>query len=335
MKMQKSQKNIIQALLKHHIINSEWEIIKLQEITDGLTNHDYIVHAKKKKYFCKYAEPKKRVDYTPGEIKNRLRVESKAMRLVTELTKNKVKIPKIIFYDSEYSVLCLEAVPEWSELLSDLLLSGEVEKWVGRELGKNLAAIHETSLGIGKNRMWERECLKKIRIPVTYKNVSSSKKIQKKIDALGKELLQNAICLVHTDFKPNNIFINKNGEVIIVDFEFMHIGDPAPDCGFLIGIYIHYAFARKEKTKEYLQEIEDFWESYKKNFIMAREKNFEKRVIQHAGVQLLARLDGIIKFPSSQKNIIRNIFRPLGEKMIMWEIKKVKDLKKYLFQFLQ
>jgi hypothetical protein len=64
---------------------------------------------------------------------------------------------------------------------------------------------------------------------------------------------------------------------------------------------------------------------------MAHEKSFENRVIQHAGVQLLARLDWIIKFPSSQKNTIRNIFRPLGEKMIMWEIKKVKDLKKYLF----
>lgn len=165
--------------------------------------------------------------------------------------------------------------------------------------------------------MREKECLKKIRIPLTYKNISPSQKIQKKIDELGKELLQNEICLVHTDFKPNNIFIDKNGEVIVVDFEFMHIGDPAPDCGFLIGIYIHYAFASEEKTKEYLQAIEDFWGNYKQNFTLAREKNFEKRVIQHAGVQLLARLDGIIKFPSSQKNSIRDIFRPLGEKMIM------------------
>jgi RIO-like serine/threonine protein kinase len=71
--------------------------------------------------------------------------------------------------------------------------------------------------------MKEKECLKKIRIPLTYKNISPTKKIQKKIDELGKELLHNEICLVHTDYKPNNIFVDRDGEIIVVDFEFMHI----------------------------------------------------------------------------------------------------------------
>lgn len=78
------------------------------------------------------------------------------------------------------------------------------------------------------------------------------------------------------------MFIDKHGELIIVDFEFMHIGDPAPECGFLIGIYLHYAVANKERTEKYMQAIEDFWRKYRQNFIMARETNFETRVIQHS-----------------------------------------------------
>lgn len=39
-------------------------------------------------------------------------MEAKAIRLITECVKDKIKIPKIIFYDREYSVLCLEVIPE-------------------------------------------------------------------------------------------------------------------------------------------------------------------------------------------------------------------------------
>lgn len=38
---------------------------EFHEISAGLTNHDYIVHAKEGRFFCKYSEPKKRVDYVP------------------------------------------------------------------------------------------------------------------------------------------------------------------------------------------------------------------------------------------------------------------------------
>lgn len=54
--------------------------------------------------------------------------------------------------------------------------------------------------------------------------------MQKMIDLLSEDLIKNEICIVHSDFKPNNIFVDKHGNIIIVDFEFSHIGDPAAEC---------------------------------------------------------------------------------------------------------
>lgn len=331
--MKISEKNIRKALLKNKIINHDADILKAEEVNSGNTNHAYIITTKTKKYFCKYAQLTTKVNYIAWETKNRLANEAKAIQLVKKLTNNKIKIPNVIFHDKEHSVLCLDILPEWSSPLSDLLLSGEIGASMGKKLGENLACIHQSSVGIAKHTFPSKECLKKIRIPLTYKNISPSKEIQKKIDELWRELLNNEICLVHTDYKPNNIFIDKDGCIIVIDFEFMHIGDPAAECGFFIGIYIHYAFSEKNRIEPYVHTIENFWKTYKKNLSMAKSENFESRVIQHAWVQLLARLDGNIKFPTSQNKYVRNIFRPLSEAMIFWKIKHVAELRGYLLQF--
>jgi len=209
-------------------------------------------------------------------------------------------------------------------------MAGKVDRDISAKVGQVLASIHNVSLNhpAAAEVLLGTDALEKVRIPASYQNISSLPEIQMKADALAEELIRNKTCIVHCDYKPNNLFVCPNRELIVIDWEFAHYGDPAFDCGFLIGIYLHFAMVNPQNHESFLTALEDYWNAYADLSVMKNVNELEARALRHAGVSILARLDGALKFPSSQNESTRNTLRPLGQKMIMGDVKKVNDIRR-------
>jgi|GEM_PF-1436560 len=110
--MEKARENIQKALIKNHIIENKNDIISIQEIEHSYSNYAYIINTKYGDFFCKYAEPRTKKSYTSAVVKHRLKLEFNVVSLLQKYIKDIVKIPKILFYDSEHCVLCTEVVPK-------------------------------------------------------------------------------------------------------------------------------------------------------------------------------------------------------------------------------
>ncbi|MFH0820637.1 MAG: aminoglycoside phosphotransferase family protein [Candidatus Peregrinibacteria bacterium] len=328
--MEKIRQSIIAALLKNKVIASPDEIVDMRPADSGITNHSYLIQTPKLSLFCKYAPGKPQGIAVAGAVENRLEIEAKAIDLLKRLNLNPANFPEVIFYDATFSVLALKQVPTGSRLLSDDLMAGKVDRTISSKMGEILASIHNASLNnpVAAHVLLGTDALEKVRIPASYQNISPLPEIQKKADVLADELIRNKTCIVHCDYKPNNLFVCPNGKLMVIDWEFAHYGDPAFDCGFLMGIYLHFAMVNPKKYERYLTAIEDYWRAYADNSAVKNINELEKRALMHAGVSILARLDGALKFPSSQNEQARNTLRPLGQKMVMGNIRKVNNIRK-------
>ncbi len=319
------------ALLKNGVIGSLEEVLEMKPVEAGLTNYPYIVVTSKTQIFCKHAQRKTKGIAVAQEVDGRLETEARAIQLMRRLVGDATYLPEVLFYDSVFCVLALKVAPEGARLLSDDLLQGKVEPKISRRVGQILAQMHSVSFGNddARRELSSTDVLEKIRFPITYHNISHIPEIQLCADALADELLLTKMCIVHCDYKPNNIFVCPRGDVLVIDFEFAHFGDPAFDCGFLIGMYVHFALVHPNRCGAYISAIEDFWRAYSEITKVPHLAELERRSLRHAGASTLARLDGALKFPSSQHESARSILRPLGQRMILGEFSTVQDIRAY------
>jgi thiamine kinase-like enzyme len=106
--------------------------------------------------------------------------------------------------------------------------------------------------------------------------------LQADINKLIDELTLEKTCLVHGDFSPKNMLVKVSGEIVLLDFEVAHWGNPVFDVAYCIGHLMLKAWYLN-KTDEIFNLICSFLNSYGKGI---------KNLIPHLGLMLLARMDG-------------------------------------------
>ncbi len=106
--------------------------------------------------------------------------------------------------------------------------------------------------------------------------------------ALIEETLATDASLVHGDFSPKNVLIQRN-RMVLLDHEVAHFGDPAFDIGFALAHFLsksHHLLAYREC---FLSSALEFWASYGE---WAPYDAFEARCVRHSLACLLARVRG-------------------------------------------
>jgi 5-methylthioribose kinase len=310
---------IIQSLIKNSFIKSKKDILSIKHINTGLINYVFSIKISNKSLIAKYA-----TDYcrsTP-EIKidkKRLEKEFQAINLWGSLVKK--HLPKIEFYDKENNVLVFEKIPDTYSLLDNDIFKGKVNKNLPKKLGTFLANLHNSTT-YNKDiqiKFRDNEMLKNFKIPVMYENLTKDTLLKRKINVLEKQLLNNKICLVQGDFKPNNIFYTKN-HFYLIDYEQTHYGDPALDVCYTPAMYLLAMTNNPSKANEYYESIELFWSNYKKNSKFKNLDKLEENSLKHLGVIILSRTFGITKLGTLQKPKIRQYIRNLSKKLILGDI---------------
>lgn len=205
-------------------------------------------------------------------------------------------VPQPLFEDRENFVLAMEAIRPDHVVWKQLLLEGQVDLDLARQLGELLGTIHAESAAMRDELAgWrDREVFEELRIEPFYRRlITRHPEVAPALERLIAETFDCAICLVHADFSPKNILIHPDG-FSLVDFETAHLGDPAFDLGFFLSHLLLKAVHRHPDSGPLLDVARAALEGWRQRVRDTEQTapELSARGAAHTAACLLARIDG-------------------------------------------
>lgn len=221
--------------LQDRLVISASETPVIEVLTGGISNVVFGISTSKKDLVLKQALPELIVPSTWRADQRRTIVEGRAIEVLYGLTPKNV--PILVDIDPEHFVLLMERCPRDMHVWKDDLLEAHIDLDVARRLGNLLGVWHRLS-GADKTTLEdfvEDQLFEQLRITPFYREIlAKHPAISDRIHQLIAELEFSRVCLVHGDFSPKNILVDGSSDVIVLDFEVTHTGNPVFDLAFLL-----------------------------------------------------------------------------------------------------
>jgi aminoglycoside phosphotransferase (APT) family kinase protein len=212
-------------------------------------------------------------------------------------------VPKVLHVDYINHVYMMTCAEEGVETWKDLMLSGVFNVSTAKSAATLLSQIHSQSPKIEEEQKAEfsdQKYFNQLRIDPFHRFlIQKYPELSADINKLIDELTLEKTCLVHGDFSPKNMLVQKNGEIVLIDFEVAHWGNPVFDLAYCLGHLMLKAWHLK-KHEELLSLIRAFLDSYKGKV---------SNLLPHLGLMLLARMDGKSPVNYIQDESLKQIIR--------------------------
>lgn len=283
----------LEIYLKHLGKIRKDEDCKSELLTGGVSNKTVLFTRQTgEQWVIKQALDKLRVkeDWFCDEA--RILIEYQGLKWFSEVLPSGT-VPAPVFFDEENHVFCMTAIPSPHDNLRELILEGHIEPALFKRLGTLLGTFQRA----GKNStdaaslFGNRDFFKDLRIEPFYQFTAEQIPESKAFyDDLVLRTLAVAETVSHGDYSPKNVLI-KDGDVVLLDFEVTHYGDPAFDVGFFLCQMLSFANHLKQKRKEIKDAAMLFWNSYFKE-IGSLNGEAMQRAVDHTLGCLLARVKG-------------------------------------------
>jgi 5-methylthioribose kinase len=250
-----------------------------------------LVEAGTRRLVVKQALGKLRVEQEWLADQSRIFRESAALRkLAPHLPKG--SLPAVLFEDRDNFIFAMSAAPSASVCWKELLLNGEILVETAQRVGELLALIARVSW---RASAWESEfgnqtVFDQLRIDPYYR--ATARKHPDLTPAAARLIAESAarrVCLVHGDWSPKNFLVD-GANVMAIDFEVIHFGDPCFDSAFLLNHLALKSFYRPQWADLYALAAAGFWARYLAG--VPSEAWIEPGTLQHLGWLMLARVDG-------------------------------------------
>jgi aminoglycoside phosphotransferase (APT) family kinase protein len=240
--------------------------------------------------------------------------EAEAMRHLAPLLGSAV--PEILFEDRPSYVFAMSAAPLEAISWKQRLMSGDANE----DDARRAAGILE--LLIAKTREVEgfgdQTVFNELRIDPYYRTTAARHPdLREHFDALIRCSAARRICLVHGDFSPKNLLV-WGGQMMIIDFEVVHYGDPSFDAAFLLNHLLIKSHVCPGPVRECARA---FWRSLSTGLAW-----FEEATIAHLGCLLLARVDGKSPVEYVRDEAMKQRLRGLAREIITAPPQRVEDL---------
>lgn len=272
------------------------KIVAMHNLAGGVSNRTVLVQ------FCdgsgwvvKQALEKLRVAVDWFSEPERIHREALGMKYLCLLAPAG-SITPLIFEDEQNYILAMAAVPEPHVNWKNLLLQERVLKDDLRQFADLLAAIH--------GRAWQQRSelqpvfddsryFESLRLEPYY--AFAAEQVPAAADFLGELIFQTReqkLTLVHGDYSPKNI-LKYQEQLILLDHEVIHWGDPAFDIGFSLTHLLSKAHHFPERRAEFAQAANFYWQRYRERLgEMPWQDELEPRAVRHTMACLLARVAG-------------------------------------------
>jgi len=197
-----------------------------------------------------------------------------------------------LFEDRDNFTFAMSAASARSACWKDLLLKGEISVETSRRVGALLALMVSVSW---RNPVWEQEfgdqtIFDQLRIDPYYRATARKHPdLAPRAQRLIEESAARRVSLTHGDWSPKNFLVDGD-QVMAIDFEVIHFGDPSFDSAFLLNHLLLKSFYRPQWARLYAEAAAGFWREFVSG--IPESSWIETATLQHLGWLLLARVDG-------------------------------------------
>lgn len=213
----------------------------------------------------------------------------------------RVHVPRILREDRENFALAMTAAPVPHATWKERLLAGALDVDFAAATGRLLGWLHA--------RTWhdptiaaafdDRTYFDDLRVDPYYRQIARVHgDLAEPIAHLIDDVWTHRQALVHGDFSPKNL-LTWDRQLMLIDFEVGHFGDPAFDLGFFLTHLALKSFYHGGATPRGLQMLDlirAFWTAYDERLgtrVSTEEHEaLRRRAIRNFAGCLLARVDG-------------------------------------------
>lgn len=266
---------------------------KIELLTGGVSNKTVLLTWQNgNQWVVKQALDKLRVREDWFCDENRILTEYDGFRWFSKVLPEGT-VPQVVFFDKEHHVLCMTAVPQPHENLRAMILAGNIKPELFKRLGSLLGMFQMAGKNDGGaiSLFQEKKYFRDLRVEPFYQFTSTQLPEAKAFyDDLIEQTLNISETVSHGDYSPKNVLV-QNGDVVLLDFEVTHYGDPAFDIGFFLCQMLCFANHQQADRQKIKEASLLFWTNYVQ---AANQQNpvMEKRSVHHTLGCLLARVKG-------------------------------------------
>lgn len=277
------------------------EFPRVTVLTGGVSNRTVLVELPGSgcAWVLKQALAKLRVQVDWFSDPLRIRREADGLRWLAELAPAGAITP-LMFEDRAENLLAMQAVPPPHENFKAWLLGS---RWPTPRMLDHVAAFGRL-LGVIQRRAEERRgelravfadrsFFESLRVEPYYAYTATREpRAAGFYDRLITDVRRRTLTLVHGDYSPKNVLIH-DGQLVLLDHEVIHWGDPAFDVGFGLTHLLSKAHLLADKRSELREAALRFVETYLGE-VSACEFAVElpSHIVRHALGCLLARVAG-------------------------------------------
>ncbi|MBX7168307.1 MAG: aminoglycoside phosphotransferase family protein [Pirellulales bacterium] len=251
----------------------------------------------------------------------------------SDATALQLETPRVLHEDRQRYVIAISAAPREHRVWKADLLDGRVELPIAAACGRLLACLHaetwhdsHVARALGDTAIFDQ-----LRLDPYFRAVARARPdAAADFERLIEVTLAERHALVHADFSPKNLLVwdggsQRDGGLLMVDFETGHYGDPAFDLGFFLTHLVAKAVHLGDRRM--LDLADAFWQSYRPA-MLARLGEAEFARLVARGLQCLAgclwaRVDGKspLEYITSERHraTIRNVAQAIfAERPTAW-----------------
>ncbi len=264
----------------------------IRELGGGVSNVVLLVEAPSRRFVLKQSLAKLRVEREWLAARERIHRECAALRgLAAAMPAG--SLPEVLWDDPDNFLFAMSAAPAEARDWKSRLLEGEAREEVAGRVGSLLAAQMRASWESPEWAARFGDCtnFEQLRLDPYYRATAERHPdLGPRFAALIESCLSRRCALTHGDWSPKN-FLVAGGEVMAIDYEVIHYGDPSFDAAFLLNHLTLKSFHRPAGAAAMARLMRRFWETLRAE-MPRRTGWFEAAALEHLAGLLLARIDG-------------------------------------------
>jgi len=225
----------------------------------------------------------------------RIHNEATALRWLQQLAPAG-SVPALVFEDHDQHLIAMQAVPEPHSNWKAVLLAGGLDERHVDAFGQMLGTIHRRSaerLGEIAPDFPDPSFFETLRVEPYYRYTAGQAPAAAVfLTELIDEMLALRLTLVHGDYSPKNVLLFRD-DLVLLDHEVAHIGDPAFDLGFSLAHLLSKAHHLAAQRAAFGRAAARYWAVYAETLGgVDWRPGLEARAVRHTLGCLLARAVG-------------------------------------------
>jgi 5-methylthioribose kinase len=268
----------------------------VEVLSGGVSSAVFRVECGQRAVVVKQALPRLRVSDEWLSRVERSGTEARAAAALSRLLPSGCVLPPL-HVDEARSLFVMPSAPCGAETWKAKLMRGELERSSAKTVGDLLGTLHRRSRLDPElhQEFADRQDFLALRVE-PYLTVTAERRpsLAAAIGEHTRRMLSVTECLVHGDYSPKNLLVgpDRADQVVLLDHEVSHWGDPTFDTAFCL-THLHLkACTFPARTTDFLDMADVFWRSYVCRASPVDALTFEKDTVGLLGCLLAARVDG-------------------------------------------